>query len=107
MLDGDVEDYFRAHELAKGLNTELMIPGHGVVQEGPPFPMREKTVSYVTRLRDMMKEAVQNMTPLSVAVDKAEDAFPKWEDTALFGENHRKNANFMYTEMEKKLLFEE
>lgn len=107
MLDGDVGGYFRAHELAKGLDTELMIPGHGVVQEGPPFPMRERTVSYVTRLRAMMKEAVQNMTPLSAAVDKAEGAFPEWEDTALYGENHRKNANFMYTEMEKRLLFGE
>ncbi|MFB6261860.1 MAG: MBL fold metallo-hydrolase [Thiohalorhabdaceae bacterium] len=64
MADGDVQDYFRAHELVKGLDTELMIPGHGVVQEGPPFPMQEKTVSYVTRLRDMMTEAVKEMTPL-------------------------------------------
>ena len=107
MLDGDLSDYFQAHELAKGLDTELMIPGHGVVQEGPPFPMREKTVSYVTRLRDMMREAVENMVPLPQAVDRAAEAFPEWEDTALFGENHRKNANFVYTEMEKKVLFEE
>jgi glyoxylase-like metal-dependent hydrolase (beta-lactamase superfamily II) len=107
MLDGNVDDYFRAHELAKGLDTELMIPGHGEVQKGPPFPMREKTVSYVTRLRDMMKEAVENMVPLPEAVDRAADSFPKWEDTALFEENHRKNANFVYTEMERKVLFGE
>lgn len=107
MLDGDLEDYFKADELAEGLETELMIPGHGVAQEGPPFPMREKTVSYVTRLRDMMKDAVENMVPLSEAVNKAEESFPEWEDTALFGENHRKNANFIYTQMEQELLFEE
>ncbi|HKJ89227.1 MAG TPA: MBL fold metallo-hydrolase [Gammaproteobacteria bacterium] len=105
MLDGDLEDYFRADRLAKGLRTRLMIPGHGIVQEGPPFPMRQRTVSYVTRLRDMMRKAVENMTPLSRAVDKAAKAFPEWEHTALFEENHRKNANFVYTEMEKALLF--
>jgi len=108
MADGDVGDYFRAHELVKNrLETRLMIPGHGVVQEGPPFPMAEKTVSYVRRLRDMMTEAVNTMTPLSAAVDKAAESFPEWEDTALFGENHRKNANFVYTEMEQKVLFGE
>ena len=104
MLDGDLSDYFRAHELAQELDTHLMIPGHGVVQEGPPFPMREKTVAYVSRLRTMMKEAVEKMTPLSVAVEKADQAFPEWEDTALYGENHRKNANFVYTEMERQML---
>lgn len=107
MADGDVGDYFQAHELAQGLETQLMVPGHGVVQEGPPFPMRQRTVSYVTELRDMMKEAVQNMTPLSEAVDRADGAFPEWEDTALYGENHRKNANFLYTEMEEKVMFGE
>jgi glyoxylase-like metal-dependent hydrolase (beta-lactamase superfamily II) len=107
MADGDVGDYFRAHELAQGLDTRLMIPGHGVAQKGPPFPMRKRTVAYVTKLRDMMKKAVRDMTPLAAAVDQADGAFPAWEDTALFEENHRKNANFLYTEMEKKLLFGE
>ncbi|HKK13642.1 MAG TPA: MBL fold metallo-hydrolase [Gammaproteobacteria bacterium] len=106
MADGDVQDYFRANEfVTKNLDTRLMVPGHGVVQEGPPFPMRDKTVSYVRRLRDMMKEAVQNMTPLAQAVDKAAHSFPEWKDTALYEENHRKNANFMYTEMEQAVLF--
>ncbi|MFA9460566.1 MBL fold metallo-hydrolase [Thiohalorhabdus sp. Cl-TMA] len=107
MLDGDLDDYFKAHDLARELGTRLLIPGHGVAQEGPPFPMRRRTVSYVTRLRNMMREAVRNMSPLSRAVDKADEAFPEWEETALFEENHRKNANFVYTEMEKKILFGE
>ena len=108
MADGDVGDYFRAHKLVKQrLDTELMIPGHGVVQEGPPFPMQKKTASYVRRLRDMMTEAVNNMTPLSAAVEKAGESFPAWKDTALYGENHLKNANFVYTEMEQKVLFGE
>lgn len=108
MADGDVGDYFRAHEFVQeNLDTRLLVPGHGVVQEGPPFPMREKTVSYVRRLRDMMKEAVNNMTPLAAAVDKAAESFPEWKDTALYGENHRKNANFVYREMEQAVLFGE
>ena len=108
MADGDVGDYSRAHRFVKeNLETRLMVPGHGVAQEGPPFPMREKTVSYVRRLRDMMKEAVQGMTPLDAAVDKAAEAFPEWEGTALFEENHRKNANFVYREMEREVLFGE
>ncbi len=108
MADGDLGHYFRAHQLvSRTLDTRLMIPGHGVAQKGPPFPMREKTVSYVRRLRDMMKEAVNGMIPLAEAVDRAEGAFPAWEETALFEENHRKNANFAYREMEQEVLFGE
>ncbi|MFB6261861.1 MAG: hypothetical protein ABEJ96_01970 [Thiohalorhabdaceae bacterium] len=40
-------------------------------------------------------------------MNQAAESFPEWQDTALYGENHRKNANFVYTEMEQKVLFGE
>lgn len=82
-------------------DTRLMIPGHGSAQTAP-FPMVEKTYSYVKRLRDDMRAAVKSGQDLATAV-KASD-FADWHDAPLYHENHKKNANFIYLEMEQELF---
>ncbi|HQS58305.1 MAG: hypothetical protein B7Y56_05070 [Gallionellales bacterium 35-53-114] len=82
-------------------DTRLMIPGHGSAQTAP-FPMVEKTYSYVKRLRDEMRDAIKSGQDLATAV-KASD-FADWHDAPLYHENHKKNANFIYLEMEQELF---
>jgi glyoxylase-like metal-dependent hydrolase (beta-lactamase superfamily II) len=76
---------------------ELMIPGHGSAQKAP-FPMVQKTHDYVTRMRQAMRKAVENDVPLLDAVKNVE--FADWQNTRLYKENQRANANFVYREME-------
>jgi len=82
-------------------DTRLMIPGHGSAQT-PPFPMIEKTYSYVRRLRDEMRAAIKNGQDLESAVRLSD--FADWHDTPLYHENHKKNVNFVYLEMEQELF---
>ncbi len=83
-------------------DTRLMIPGHGSAQT-PPFPMVEKTYSYIKRLRDEMRVAVEAGQDLESAVRQSD--FADWHATPLYHENHKKNANFIYREMEQEVYF--
>lgn len=80
-------------------DTRLMIPGHGSAQS-PPFAMVEKTYHYVKRLRDEMRAAVEAGQDLASAVKQSD--FADWHDVPLYYENHKKNANFVYLEMEQE-----
>ena len=83
-------------------NTRLMIPGHGSAQTAP-FPMVEKTYQYVNRLRDEMRAAVDSGQDLAEAVGLSD--FADWHGIPLYHENHKKNANFIYLEMEQEVVF--
>lgn len=80
-------------------DTRLMIPGHGSAQT-PPFPMVDKTYRYVKRLRDEMRAAVDSGQDLAEAVRLSD--FADWHNIPLYHENHKKNANFIYLEMEQE-----
>ena len=80
-------------------DIRLMIPGHGSAQT-PPFAMVEKTYNYVKRLRDEMRAAVAAGQDLASAVRLSD--FADWHDVPLYQENHKKNANFIYLEMEQE-----
>lgn len=79
--------------------TRMMIPGHGSAQTAP-FPMIEKTYQYVKRLRDEMRAAVDSGQDLAEAVGLSD--FADWHGIPLYHENHKKNANFIYLEMEQE-----
>jgi glyoxylase-like metal-dependent hydrolase (beta-lactamase superfamily II) len=80
-------------------DTRLMIPGHGSAQT-PPFSMLENTYNYVKRLRDEMRAAVAAGQDLASAVRLSD--FADWHNVPLYQENHKKNANFIYLEMEQE-----
>jgi glyoxylase-like metal-dependent hydrolase (beta-lactamase superfamily II) len=80
-------------------DTKLIIPGHGSAQT-PPFAMMEKTYNYVKRLRDDMRAAVVAGQDLASAVRQSD--FADWHNVPLYHENHKKNANFIYLEMEQE-----
>ena len=82
--------------------AKLMVPGHGSAQT-PPFPMVDKTYRYVKRLRVEMRKAVEDGVDLQTAVSKSD--FKDWHGTRLYEENHKKNAAFVYQEMEQEFYF--
>lgn len=79
--------------------ARLMVPGHGSAQT-PPFPMVRKTRSYVSRLREQMRQAIEDGVGLNQAVAEAD--FPEWKDERLYDQNQRPNAHFVYLEMEQE-----
>lgn len=103
MGDGDSEQIVEGQDwlLEAFGDAALMVPGHGSAQTAP-FPMVTKTRAYVQRLRDEMAAAIENGVSLSEAVNDSH--FPEWEDTRLYEENHRRNASFVYLEMELALF---
>ena len=80
-----------------------MVPGHGSPQT-PPFPMVERTRSYVERMRETMRDAVENGVSLLDATQQTD--FDDWKDTRLYEENQRANAGFVYREMEQAFFNE-
>lgn len=100
MGDGDSDQILAAQDwlLNNFANVRLMAPGHGSVQT-PPFLMVAATRNYVTRMREAMKQAVEEGTGMYDAVNDVE--FDDWRDVPLYENNQRANANFVYREMEK------
>jgi glyoxylase-like metal-dependent hydrolase (beta-lactamase superfamily II) len=84
-------------------DVALMVPGHGSPQTGP-FPMVETTRSYVERMRETMRDAVENGVSLLDATQQTD--FDDWKDTRLYEENQRANAGFVYREMEQEFFNE-
>jgi glyoxylase-like metal-dependent hydrolase (beta-lactamase superfamily II) len=100
MGDGDSAQILKAQDwlLQTFPDAGLMVPGHGSAQT-PPFPMVTKTRDYVTRMRDAMRQAVDDGTSMLDAVQSVE--FEDWKEVPLYEMNQRANANFVYREMEK------
>ncbi len=103
MGDGDSEQILEAQDwlVRRFANARLMVPGHGSAQTRP-FPMVEKTRSYVTRLRESMAQAIEQDIDMQDAIDQS--AFNDWQQSPLYKENHPRNAHFVYQEMEQALF---
>lgn len=104
MGDGHSKSALAAMDWMRGAfkDVRLMVPGHGSAQT-PPFPMVDQTYRYVRRLREEMGAAVERGVDMGSAVGRSD--FKDWHDTRLYEENHRKNANFVYREMEQEIYF--
>jgi len=106
MGDGDSKQILAGIEWLRQQfpDAELIVPGHGSPQTAP-FPMLERTYQYVDKLRQAMRAAVDEGLGMLEAIDRAD--FPEWENTPLYEENHRRNAHFVYREMEEAFFFDE
>ena len=104
MGDGHSKNALAAIDWMRGAfkDIKLMVPGHGSAQTAP-FHMVEKTYSYVQRLRTDMGKAVEDGIDLATAVRRSD--FKDWHGSRLYEENHKKNANFVYREMEQEIYF--
>jgi len=100
MGDGDSAQILKAQDwlLQTFPHARLMVPGHGSAQTRP-FPMVAKTRDYVSRMRNVMQQAVDDGIDMLDAVQGVE--FEDWQDVRLYEMNQRANANFVYREMEK------
>lgn len=98
--DGDSAQILKAQDwlVHRFPDVRLMVPGHGSAQT-PPFPMVEKTRDYVGRMRNAMKQAIDDGVSMIDAVKSVE--FEDWQNVPLYEMNQRANANFVYREMEK------
>jgi len=105
MGDGDSRQILEAQDwlMRNFHDVALMVPGHGSPQTRP-FPMVEKTRRYVERMREAMREAVEDGVSLLDAVQQTE--FEDWKDTRLYESNQRANAGFVYREMEQAFFSE-
>lgn len=104
--DGNSKNALAVIDWARGRfsDVRLMVPGHGSAQT-PPFPMVDKTYRYLHRLRAAMRKAVEEGQDLASAV--AGSDFGDWRGTRLYQENHKRNAAFVYVEMEQGVYFGE
>ncbi len=103
MGDGDSAQILKAQDWLSQTfpDIELMVPGHGSAQT-PPFPMQSRTHDYVSRMRAAMRKAVEDGVSMADAVQQVE--FADWQDSRLYEQNQRANANFVYREMEKEFF---
>lgn len=103
MGDGNSKQAITAQDwlLKHFADAKLMIPGHGSAQS-KPFPMVTATREYMQQLRDKMGQLVDEGVGLYDAVKQAD--LPRWQNTRLYEQNHRANANFVYREMERELF---
>lgn len=103
MGDGDSKQAITAQTwlLENFADATLMVPGHGSAQT-QPFPMVTMTRDYMQQLRDKMGKMVDEGVGLYDAVNQAD--LPEWQDTRLYEQNHRANANFVYRERERELF---
>ena len=105
MGDGDSRQILETQDwlMQNFADAGLMVPGHGSPQTRP-FPMVEKTRRYVERMRETMREAVENGVSLLDAVQQTE--FDDWKEVRLYETNQRANAGFVYREMEQEFFSE-
>jgi len=105
MGDGDSRQILETQDwlMLNFADAGLMVPGHGSPQTRP-FPMIEKTRRYVERMRETMREAVENGVSLLDAVQQTE--FDDWKEVRLYETNQRANAGFVYREMEQAFFNE-
>ena len=91
--------------LEKFKDARYMIPGHGSAQTAP-FKMVSRTLKYMAGMRKLMFEMIDDEKDLVDAVDIAETSFPEWKNDHLYKHNHRRNANFLYRDLEEELLMD-
>ncbi len=81
--------------------VKLVAPGHGSVQIAP-FPMIRRTRDYLLALRAKLTSAFETDLDLEEALDQAD--LREWANVRLYQENHRRNASYIYREIEEELF---
>ena len=81
-------------------NTELaaLVPGHGPAAKDPVGAVK-LTLHYLRKVREVMAEAVENLTPFAQAYDAAD--WSEFEHLPAFEAAHRRNAYGVYLSMER------
>ncbi|MCB1736244.1 MAG: MBL fold metallo-hydrolase [Gammaproteobacteria bacterium] len=81
-------------------NTELaaLVPGHGPAAKDPVGAVK-LTLHYLQKVREVMAEAVDNLTPFDEAYNNAD--WSEFEALPAFEAAHRKNAYGVYLSMER------
>lgn len=84
-------------------NTKLkaLIPGHGPAAKDPVGAIR-LTLNYLSRVREEMAAAVEELMPFDEAFDQAD--WSEFADLPAFEAAHRNNAYGVYLSLERELL---
>jgi glyoxylase-like metal-dependent hydrolase (beta-lactamase superfamily II) len=87
-------------KVLQNLNTvdlKALIPGHGPAAKDPNAAIA-LTLRYLTYVREVMSEAVEEMAPFAEAFDSAD--WSEFEHLPAYQETHRRNAYGVYLSLE-------
>jgi glyoxylase-like metal-dependent hydrolase (beta-lactamase superfamily II) len=99
----DTGRWLEALENLDQVGIEALIPGHGPAAREPAEAVA-RTLEYLRYTREVMAEAVDEMTPFSEAYQAAD--WSRFERLPAFGATHRRNAYGIYLSLEQEMLGE-
>lgn len=97
----DTRRWLEALESLDQVGIEALIPGHGPAAREPAEAVRS-TLEYLRYTREVMAEAVDEMTPFADAYEAAD--WSQFERLPAFGATHRRNAYGIYLSLEQEML---
>ena len=97
VIDGDINGFIKVLDEIKKDQYSLVVPGHGTPSEKPHLAF-EKIKSYLEKLRDAIRLAIDNGVGLHEATETLlSDESSNW---LLFDVQNKRNINYVYPKME-------
>lgn len=97
VIDGDINGFIKVLDEIKEDQYSLVVPGHGTPAEKPHLAF-EKIKSYLEKLRDAIRLAIDNGVGLHEATETLlSDESSNW---LLFDVQNKRNINYVYPKME-------
>ncbi len=97
----DTARWLEALESLDQVGVEALIPGHGHAAREPAEAVHN-TLEYLRYTREVMAEAVDEMTPFAEAYEAAD--WSRFEQLPAFAAIHRRNAYGIYLSLEQEML---
>lgn len=99
--DADSRRWLKALDTLIAFQPKILVPGHGGASDDPVGDLT-LTRDYLRYLRQVMGEAVEELTPFEEAYERGD--WSMYEKMPAFREAHRRNAYNTYILMEKESL---
>ena len=97
VIDGDINGFIKVLDEIKEDQYSLVVPGHGTPSKDPHLAF-EKIKSYLEKLRDAIRLAIDNGVGLHEATETLlSDESSNW---LLFDVQNKRNINYVYPKME-------
>lgn len=97
----DTRRWLEALQDLDAIGIEALIPGHGPAARKPAEAV-SSTLEYLSYTREVMAEAVEEMTPFAEAYEAAD--WSRFERLPAFAATHRRNAYGIYLSLEQEML---
>ncbi|MEA3640887.1 MAG: MBL fold metallo-hydrolase [Lamprobacter sp.] len=97
----DTRRWLEALERLDNAGLQALIPGHGPAAREPAAAV-SSTLDYLRYTREVMSDAVDQMTPFAEAYEAAD--WSRFEKLPAFAATHRRNAYGIYLSLEQEML---